>query len=119
MKTLSESLVALAVLLVLFLKIDPFHWLMPNELQMLVLCLLTAALALYAGAVFREKPKDERENNHLYRASRWGYLVGLVALSVLVVVRDIQHELDPWLLGILGMMVVAKLAVLKWAEWKH
>jgi hypothetical protein len=119
MKTLSESLVALAVLAVLFLKIDPFHWLMPNELQMLVLCLFAAALALYAGAVFREKAKDERESSHLYRASRWGYLVGLVSISILVVVRDIQHKLDPWLLGILGVMVIAKIVVLRWAEWKH
>jgi hypothetical protein len=119
MKTLSESLVALAVLVALFLKIDPFHWLMPTELQMVVLCLFAAALALYAGAVFREKAKDERESSHLYRASRWGYLVGLISLSALVVVRDIQHKLDPWLLGILGVMVLIKIIVLRWAEWKH
>ncbi len=119
MKTLSESLLALAVLAALFIKAAPFHWLMPNEMQMLLLCVLAAALALFAGAVFREKAQDERESSHLYRASRWGYLVGLVALSVLVIVQDVLHRLDPWLLAILGLMVVTKLVVLRWSQWRH
>jgi hypothetical protein len=119
MKALSESFLAFAVLAVLFLKVDPFHWFMPNEMQMILLCVFAAAFALYAGVVFREQAKDERESSHLYRASRWGYLVGVVALSVLIVVQDVLHRLDPWLLGILGVMVVTKLVVLRWAQWRH
>jgi uncharacterized membrane protein YdcZ (DUF606 family) len=119
MKALSESLLAVAVLSVLFLKIDPFHWFMPTEMQMLLLCVFAAAFALYAGVVFREHAKDERESSHLYRASRWGYLVGVVALSVIIVVQDVLHELDPWFLGVLGAMVVTKLVVLRWSQWKH
>lgn len=119
MKVLSESLMALAVLIVIFFKIDPFHWFMPNELQMLLLCLFAAALALYAGVVFREKARDERESEHRYRASRWGYLVGVVALTIVIVVQDVLHQLDPWLLVVLGLMVVVKLVVLRWSAWKH
>jgi len=119
MKALSESLVALALLVVLFLKVDPLHWFMPTEMQMIVLCVFAAAFALYAGVVFREQAKDERESSHLYRASRWGYLVGVVALTMLIVVQDVLHRLDPWLLGILGLMVVTKLVVLRWAQWRH
>jgi len=119
MKALSESLVAVAVLTVLFFKLDPFHWFMPTEMQMILLCVFAAAFALYAGVVFREQAKDERESNHLYRASRWGYLVGVVALSLLIVVQDVLHRLDPWLVAILGLMVVTKLVVLRWAQWRH
>jgi len=119
MKALSDSLVGLAVLAALFLKMDPFHWFMPTEMQMLLLCLFAAALALYAGVVFREQAQDERESSHLYRASRWGYLVGVVALSVLIVVQDVLHRLDPWLLVILGAMVITKLAVWRWSQWRH
>ena len=119
MKALSESLLALAVLAVLFLKVDPFHWFMPTEMQMLLLALFAAAFALYAGVVFREQAKDERESTHLYMASRWGYLIGVVALSVVIVVQDVMHRLDPWLLAILGLMVVVKLVVLRWAQWRH
>ena len=119
MKVLSESLVALAVLAVLFLKIDPFHWFMPTEMQMILLCVFAAAFALYAGVVFREQPRDERENKHLYLASRWGYLIGVVSLSVLIVVQDVLHRLDPWLLAILGIMVITKLVVWRWEQWRH
>ncbi len=119
MKALTESLLALAVLAVLFLKVDPFHWFMPTEAQMLLLCLFAAAFALYAGVVFREQARDERESNHLYRASRWGYLVGVVTLSVVIVVQDVMHQLDPWMLAVLGIMVVTKLVVLRWAQWRH
>jgi hypothetical protein len=119
MKVLNETLVAVAVLAVLFFKIDPFHWFMPTEAQMIILCVFAAALALYAGVVFREQARDERESSHLYRASRWGYLVGVIAISVLIVVQDIFHRLDPWLLVILGVMVVTKLVVLRWSEWRH
>lgn len=119
MKALTESLLAAAVVVVLFLKVDPFHWLMPTEIQMILLCCFAAALALYAGVVFREQAQDERESAHLYRASRWGYLVGVVALSVVIVVQDVLHQLDPWLMGILGLMVVTKLVVFRWAQWRH
>jgi hypothetical protein len=119
MKAISDTLLAVAVLAVLFVKADPFKWFMPDDMQMLFLCVLAAALALYAGAVFREKARDERESSNLYRASRWGYLVGLVALSALVVAQDILHRLDPWLLAILGLMVITKMIVWRWSEWKH
>jgi hypothetical protein len=110
---------AVAVLVIIFFEIDPFHWFMPTEAQMILLCAFAAALALYAGVVFREQAKDERESNHLYRASRWGYLVGVVAISVLIVVQGVLHHLDPWLLVVLGTMVITKLVVLRWAQWKH
>jgi len=119
MKALSESLLALAVLAVLFLEIDPFHWFMPTEMQMILLCVFSAALALYAGVVFREQAKDERESNHLYRASRWGYLIGVVALAIVIVVQNVLRHLDPWLLVVLGMMVITKLVVLRWNQWRR
>jgi hypothetical protein len=119
MKALSETLLAVAVLAVLFLKIDPFRWFMPTEAQMILLCVFAAAFALYAGLIFREQARDERESSHLYRASRWGYLVGVVSVSLLIVVQDVLHRLDPWLLVVLGVMVVTKLVVLRWSEWRH
>jgi len=119
MRALSETLLAFAVLIVLFLKMDPFHWFMPTEMQMLILCIFAAAFALYAGVVFREQARDERESSHLYLASRWGYLVGVVSLSLVIVVEDVLHRLDPGLLLVLGIMVVVKLVVLRWAQWRH
>ncbi|NNM68263.1 MAG: hypothetical protein HKM06_09655 [Spirochaetales bacterium] len=119
MKNLNEILLAIVVLITLFLKVDPFHWLMPTAAQMFLLCLFSAAVALYAGVIFREKPHDERESHHLAAASRAGYLAGVGALSILLVVQDLLHELDPWLVGVLALMILVKLAVLKLLQIQH
>lgn len=119
MKLWSEIVLALAVLLVLLFKVDPFHWFMPDAVQMLLLCLFAAAFALYAGVIFREKPQDERESAHLYRASRVGYLVGVISLSLVFVIKDILGIHDPWTVGILALMIITKLAVLKYDQHRH
>ena len=116
MKSLSEILVSAAMLLVILLKIDPLHWFMPTALQMVLLAVLVSGMAIYVGLIFREKARDERESSHLYRASRAGYLVGVLALSALVVVQDLRHQLDPMVLLVLAAMIITKLAVLKFNQ---
>ena len=113
MKTLSEILLAIFLLVCLFLKIDPFHWLMPTTFQMILLCVFSAAIALYAGLIFNEHAHDEREAFHLAAASRMGYLVGVAALSVLLVIEDLNHRLDPGLVVVLALMIVVKLVVFR------
>ncbi|PKL08189.1 MAG: hypothetical protein CVV51_10180 [Spirochaetae bacterium HGW-Spirochaetae-7] len=119
MKKPSEITVSAALLAVLFLKLDPFHWLMPTATQMVLLGVFAVAFALYAGAIFQEKAQDERESLLLYRANRMGYLVGVVSLSALIVVQDLRHDLDPSLLLVLALMVVVKLAVLRYSRFHN
>ncbi len=119
MKNPSEILLAIGLLLVLFLKLDPFHLFMPTATQMILLVIFAAAFALYSGAIYREKARDERESLHLYRANRMGYLVGVVSISVVIVIQDIRHELDPYLLIILALMIVVKLIALLHARIKY
>ena len=119
MKKVSELVLAGVVILLIVLKLDPFRWFMPSPVQLLLLCILIAALALYAGAIFREKPHDEREESHLYRASRVGYLAGIISLSVVFVIKDLQKEPDPLLLLVLAVMLITKLVVLKYSRHRH
>jgi hypothetical protein len=119
MKKLSEIVVALILVAVLFVKADPFHWLMPDAVQMVILGVLAAVFALYAGLIFREKPADERESLHLYKASRIAYLAGTIALTAVIVVQDILHQLDVWLIVVLGIMIVTKLIVLLYSRYKN
>ncbi len=119
MKNLNELLLAVGLLVVLFLKLDPFHWFMPTATQMLLLVLFASAFSLYSGVIYREKARDERESLHLYRANRMGYLVGVVSISVVIVIQDIRHELDPYLLIILALMIVVKLITLLHARIKY
>jgi heme O synthase-like polyprenyltransferase len=119
MKKLTEIIIALVLVIILFLKADPFKFLMPNEIQMILLCVLAAAFALYAGLIFREKPADEREALHLYRASRVAYIAGTLALTVAIIIQDVFHQLDPVLLAVLGIMIVTKLVVLLYSRYKN
>lgn len=105
------------MLVIMLFKIDPWHWFMPNESQMLLLCLLVAGVCIWVGIIFREKARDERETLHLYRASRAGYLVGILALSTLVVIQDLRHRLDPLVLVVLAIMIITKLVVLKVSQY--
>ena len=118
MKKHKEIIIALLLCVILLLKIDPFHWLMPNEIQMIILCLFFVAFAVYTGVIFREKPHDERENYHLYKASRFGYLAGIISLSAAIIIQDLRHKLDPSLVLILVIMILVKLIVLKYSQYR-
>jgi cobalamin synthase len=118
MKKHKEIIIALLLCIILFFKIDPFHWLMPTEVQMIILCLFFVAFALYTGIIFREKPHDERENYHLYKASRYGYLAGIISLSIVIIIQDLRHKLDASLVLVLVIMILVKLIVLKYSQYK-
>lgn len=119
MKQHREIIVSLGLVAVLLIKFDPFHWLMPTEIQMLVLCLFAAGFALYAGLIFREKARDEREQSHLYLASRLSYMVGVITLSVIIVIQDLLKQVDPWMMIALAIMILTKLFVLIHARIRH
>ncbi|MEJ2665128.1 MAG: hypothetical protein P8107_13985 [Spirochaetia bacterium] len=119
MKKLTEIIIAVILIVILFIKADPFNILMPTEIQMILLCVLAAAFALYAGLIFREKPADEREAYHLHRASRIAYIAGTLSLTVAIIIQDVFHQLDPVLLAVLGIMIVTKLVVLLYVKFKN
>jgi len=115
-RNLGEIIVSLVFVVLVVLKLDPFKWTMPDQVEMIVLALVVAAYALYAGLFFRERAHDEREAYHLNVASRIAYLAGVGFLVVAVVVQSFAHHLDPWLVSGLAAMVVVKMITLIWAR---
>jgi hypothetical protein len=116
---MAEIVVSLIFILLLALKLDPLHFLMPNRLQMSILALLVAAAGLYAGILFRKRARDEREALHLYRASRFAYIAGVGLLVLAIAVQSFQGGADPWLFYILAGMVIVKPAILVWSRAKN
>ncbi len=116
LSNLAEVLVSAAFIVLLALKLDPLRLLMPNRVQMSILALLVAAAGLYAGILFRQKARDEREALHLHRASRFAYIAGVALLVVAISAQSFRGGVDPWLYYILGGMVVVKLANLIWSR---
>ena len=99
------------ILLVVFLGLlsDPFMVLMPPPVAMAVLVLAAALSAAFAGLVVAERPGDEREDAHRAAAGRAAYLAGIVVLALGLLIEGFSaHHVDPWLLGALAAMIVAK-----------
>jgi hypothetical protein len=119
LSNLAEILVSLAFVILLVLKLDPLALLMPNKAQMSILALLVAAAGLYAGILFRQKARDEREALHLYRASRFAYVAGVALLVLAITVQSFRGGADPWLFYILAGMVIVKLGMLIWSRIRN
>lgn len=119
LSNLGEIIVSLAFVILLALKLDPLDLLMPNKVQMSILALLVAAAGLYAGILFRQKARDEREALHLYRASRFAYVAGVALLVLAIVVQSFQGATDRWLFYILAGMVLVKLVILIWSRIRN
>ncbi len=118
-RNVGEIVVSLVFVVLVVLKLDPFKWTMPDQVEMIVLALVVAAYALYAGLFFRERARDEREAYHLHFASRVAYLAGVGFLVVALIVQSIAHHLDPWLVGGLTAMVLVKMISLIWARLRR
>jgi len=116
---LGEIAVTAIFLALLALKLDPFRLLMPNDLQMGVLALVVAVFGLYAGLIFRQRARDERESLHIHRASRGGYLAGVGLLVVAIVAQSFMGRVDRWLFYILAGMVIVRLAIMVWARIRN
>ena len=115
-----EIVLSALFVLLLGMCVDPLHILMPSPVQTVSLVLLILAATSYAGLVFRERPKDEREAAHLARSSRGGYLVGIVGLAAVVIYQAISGRTpDKSVVAILAAMVIAKLLLLLWNRRRH
>lgn len=79
-------------------------------LAMVLLAALFVAFCIFAAFMLREQAVDEREEQHRSFAGRTAFLTGASLLLIGIVVEDLQHNLDPWLIIVLSGMIIAKLA---------
>ncbi len=119
LSNLAEILVSVVFLLLLLLKLDPLHLLMPTPVQTLIICLVVAAFGLYAAILFRQRARDEREAHHLYRASHFAYIGGTAILVAAITVQSFVGPMDPWLFAILGGMIIIKMVTLVWSRARN
>lgn len=106
-----KEIIASAFLIVLvILLLNPFNFWMPTNVQMLLLAAAVAAFGVVAVFVLREGAADERELVHRNLAGRWAFLFGSATIVLGIIVQSLNHALDPWLVVVLVVMVLAKLA---------
>ena len=105
---LQEIVVSLALIVLLLLFLNPFDFWMPNALLIMMILVLIVVFALFASFVWRENSKDERERFQKMMAGKFAFLAGAGGLIIGIIVQSLRHNLDGWLVAILGIMIFAK-----------
>lgn len=115
----AEKFVTLVFVVILILLLNPFGFFMPDMLTKIILAGTVVLFALYVYFILKESPQDEREQLHRFMANRSAYLFGSAILVLGIVYQGSMGHLDPWLLLVLGTMVIAKILSLIHSEKNH
>lgn len=109
-QNIQETIISVVFIVLLFLFLNPFDFWMPGMLLYMMIAGLVVSFALFASFIWKEQARDEREQLHKMIAGRVGYLSGIAVLVLGVVVESITSHVDPWLIAVLGAMIVGKIA---------
>lgn len=109
MKIRIEVIIGIILLGILGIFLNPTHLLMPDSVNMMLILGLILGFLAFIGLVWREHASDEREAIHIGKAGRLSFFSGAAVLVIGIVIQAMQHEIDPWLLYALSVMVLAKL----------
>lgn len=99
--------IIIAGIAILFL--NPGHLTMPDSMVSMLIVGLIIGFLTFAAYLLKEHPRDERESFHALSAGRASYLVGVGALILGIIFQAQQHNIDPWLVIALCVMVFTKL----------
>ena len=116
---LQEIIVSLVLIVLLGFFLNPFGLWMPNNILMMMVIGLVVVFSLFASFVWKENVRDERESLHRMIAGRAAFIVGSGSLVLGIIVQSLKHNLDPWLIFILGVIVLAKISGIIYSKVKH
>lgn len=115
----SELIISTVLLLLLVLLLNPWGFLMPSPIDMMLLVLFLLLFSLFAVFLFRETARDERESLHRYIAARAAFLLGAAVLVIGILQQSLSHNLDPWLVVSLAAMILGKIVGLLYGKMKY
>lgn len=104
-----ESVSAIVILGVAVLFLNPGNLTMPDSMISMLIIGLIVSFLTFSAYLLREKSSDEREAIHILTAGRISYLVGVGTLILGIILQTLNHDIDPWLVIALCVMVFSKL----------
>ncbi len=104
-----EIILSILILILLGYFLKPVLMPMSSMMEMAAGTTLVLLFALLAGVLLRERAGDEREELHRMFADRFGFLAGAGTLAIITAIQSFRHNVDPWLVGALGVMILAKM----------
>lgn len=106
---IKETVLAIVLLLLLFILLNPFRWWMAGMMLASLLVVSLVVFGIFAIFVVQEKVADEREQQHRTAASRMAFITGTLVLTMAILIQSLSHHVDPWLFVTFVVMVIAKL----------
>lgn len=114
-----EIITALVLIIFLAVFVSPPGLLMPKSTEMLILVLFILSYFLYLGFVWKEHALDEREQVHKQISGRISFFAGTTILTIGVMAQALKHNIDPWLIGALGIMLLTKIFVRMYSQHRQ
>ncbi len=112
----AEAIVSFFLIVCLVVFLRPMGLLMPETAEMVVLTLFILAYFVFLSFIWKEKPADERDYAHQMAAGRASFLIGSGTLTVGIIFQALQHNIDPWLIISLAVMILAKILMRLYAK---
>jgi len=112
----NEIIITLGLVVVAVLLLNPFHFWMPNLMIVGILVSTLVLFGVFASFILREGASDERENAHRTLAGRNAFLTGSALLLTGIIFQSFSHQVDPWLVVTLIVMIVAKIGTRLWSD---
>jgi hypothetical protein len=113
---LKEIIVAVALLAIAVLLLNPLHFWMPDMMVMVMLAVTLGLFGIFASFILRENMADERDGQHRALAGRNAFLVGAAVLTLGIVVQGYAHTIDPWLVAAFVAMILVKIGTRIWSD---
>ena len=106
-----EAAAAFILLGILIAFLNPTGLLMPESTFMFLILMFVITYFVYTGFIWKESQGDEREQSHRLLAGRFSFFAGTATLLCGIVVQSLQHEIDPWMIITLGVMILTKIVI--------
>ncbi len=106
---MKRLILAIIIVLVGIVALEPFGIVMPTEAQMIGAGVLLGVMAFAIGLLWQEKPNDEREEALIDQRGKHAFYVGLTVGSIGLVYGAFAHSVDWWLVAVVGSMLLIKL----------
>lgn len=114
-----EIITAIFLIVLLSAFLYPTDLLMPKSMEMIMLVLFVLASLIFLALIWKERAIDEREQAHQRSAGRISFFVGSSMLTVGIISQALHHNIDPWLIITLGIMILTKIIVRIYDQVTH
>ena len=98
---------------------NPLNLLMSPQMHPFMTPVLVLLFIIFAAALWRETPGDEREQLHKFIASRFAYFAAVTVLIIGITYQSLNNAIDPWLVIAICIMLLAKILGLIYGYFKH